>query len=63
MWNYVKMLKRCQNVKKMSNVKKWNTKTMDKVDKKKLISRGSHIFDVNFLSQIKIVQKHFLSKC
>ena len=30
----VKMSKRCQNVKKMSNVKKSNTQTMEKVHKK-----------------------------
>ena len=46
--NDVKMLKRCQNVKNMSNVKKSNTQTMDKVDQKKIdIMRFTHI-DVKY---------------
>ena len=36
----VKMSKRCQNVKKMSNVKKSNTQTMEEVHKKK--KKNSH---------------------
>ena len=41
------MPKICQNVKKMSNVKKSNTQTMEKVHKKKIHMRFTHI-DVNF---------------
>ena len=44
----VKMSTRCQNVKKMSNVKKSNTQTMEEVHKKKIhIMRFTHN-DVNF---------------
>ena len=40
------MLKRCQ-MSKSETQRLWT-----KLTKKKLIKRGSHIFDVNFLSQI-----------
>ena len=43
----VKMSKSCQIVKKMSNVKKSNTQTLEEVHKKIHIMRFTHI-DVNF---------------
>ena len=60
----VKMSKRCQNVKKMSNVKKSNTQTMEEVHKKnKFTWSGSHILMSILTSNMKvtkIVQKHFV---
>ena len=60
----VKLSKRCQVVKKMSNVKKSNTQTMEEVHKKKKFTQwGSHILMSILMSNMKvtkIVQKHFL---
>ena len=60
----MKMSKRCQNVKKMSNIKKSNTQTMEEGQKKnKFTQWGSHILTSILTSNIKvtkIVQKHFL---
>ena len=46
------MSKRCQNVKKMSNVKKWNTQTMEEVDKKINSYNEVHTYWCQFWCQI-----------